>query len=275
MEKLKLLVVDDATFIRDLVKKSIRQKYPNISVAEAVDGRKAQVLMGKSQFDMILCDWEMPEMDGEQLLQWVRAQPQHEKTPFIMVTSRGEKDHVLQALQSGVSEYLTKPFTNEQLYGKVNKLLKRHGKLEQALMSSRNPLAGSSAGSASVLTQGSSNPAPASSSTPKAMPKATTQLRFSGQQHQCLLKRLDHTQLHGVIKRDTKLPNILEQAVIDLVFDAGEGEDIARINGFVSHLQATEDSMNSRFVNICIRIVDQDSTKLDAISHFLKGIGQA
>lgn len=79
MATLKALVVDDASFVRDL----------------------------------ILCDWEMPEMSGLELLQWMRQQPQYEKIPFIMITSRGDKDHVIEAVKEGVSEYLGKPFSPE------------------------------------------------------------------------------------------------------------------------------------------------------------------
>ena len=115
MAKVSALIVDDAPFIRDLVKKALRGQFPGLQIEEAVNGRKAQQLLSRQGFDLILCDWEMPEMSGLELLQWFRGQPGSEKTPFIMVTSRGDKENVIEAIQSGVSDYIGKPFTNDQL----------------------------------------------------------------------------------------------------------------------------------------------------------------
>lgn len=99
MATLKALVVDDASFVRDLVKRTVRQRFPVIDTTDAQNGRRAQSLMSRTTFDLILCDWEMPEMSGLELLQWMRQQPQYEKTPFIMITSRGDKDHVVEAVK--------------------------------------------------------------------------------------------------------------------------------------------------------------------------------
>src|SRR5690554_7682332 len=130
MAKVSALVVDDAPFIRDLVKKALRGHFPGLHIEEAVNGSKARQLLGRTAFDLILCDWEMPELSGLELLQWFRAQPGQQKTPFIMVTSRGDRDNVVQAIQAGVSDYVGKPFSNEQLISKVSKALHRVGKLE-------------------------------------------------------------------------------------------------------------------------------------------------
>ena len=138
MAKVSVLVVDDATFIRDLVKKGLRDNFPGIQIEEAINGRKAQQLLGRQSVDLILCDWEMPELSGLELLTWCRAEEAHKITPFIMVTSRGDKENVVQAIQAGVSDYIGKPFSTEQLVTKVKKALHRAGKL-QALMSSAPP----------------------------------------------------------------------------------------------------------------------------------------
>ena len=69
-------MVDDASFVRDLIKRTIRQRFPVIETTEAQNGRRAQSLMSRTNFDLILCDWEMPEMSGLELLQLMRQQPQ-------------------------------------------------------------------------------------------------------------------------------------------------------------------------------------------------------
>src|SRR5690606_11534924 len=96
----------------------------------AINGRKAQMLMAKSHYDLILCDWEMPEMSGLELLRWARMQEVYKKVPFVMITSRGDRSHIVEAVQEGVSDYLAKPFSNEQLAQKVIKAIGR--KLQQA-----------------------------------------------------------------------------------------------------------------------------------------------
>ncbi len=129
MSKVSVLVVDDALFIRDLIKKGLRSYFPGIHIDEAVNGRKAQQMLDTQSFDLILCDWEMPEMSGLELLTWFRQQAKFKSTPFIMVTSRGDKDNVVQAIQAGVTDYIGKPFTQEQLTSKVTKALTRSGRL--------------------------------------------------------------------------------------------------------------------------------------------------
>ena len=103
MSKVSVLVVDDATFIRDLVKKGLRDNFPGVQIEEAINGRKAQQMLSRQVIDLILCDWEMPEMSGLELLTWCREQDNLKTTPFIMVTSRGDKENVVQAIQAGVS----------------------------------------------------------------------------------------------------------------------------------------------------------------------------
>ncbi|MFL0797749.1 MAG: response regulator [Cellvibrionaceae bacterium] len=128
----RILVVDDATFIRDLVKKTLWQKFPGVDILDATDGRKAQsVLKREKDIDLILSDWEMPEVSGEEFLRWVRETPEYKDTPFIMVTSRGDKDYVVQAIQAGVNDYIAKPFSADELFKKVFKQLKRINKLPE------------------------------------------------------------------------------------------------------------------------------------------------
>ncbi|WP_286902892.1 response regulator, partial [Pseudomonas sp. UBA2628] len=123
MSKVNVLVVDDAPFIRDLVRKCLRSAFPGMAIDDAVNGRKAMAMLAKEAFDLVLCDWEMPEMSGLELLTWCRQQPALKHLQFIMVTSRGDKENVIQAIQAGVSDFVGKPFTNEQLLTKVKKAL--------------------------------------------------------------------------------------------------------------------------------------------------------
>ena len=90
MNKLKVLVVDDAKFIRERVTSMVRDAFPQSAVYACENGRDAIKAMSQEQFSIILCDWEMPQMSGLEVLQWTRAQDNYKQVPFLMVTSRGE-----------------------------------------------------------------------------------------------------------------------------------------------------------------------------------------
>ncbi|WP_162880612.1 response regulator, partial [Pseudomonas coronafaciens] len=206
MSKVSVLVVDDATFIRDLVKKGLRNYFPGIHTEDAVNGRKAQVLLNKEEFDLILCDWEMPEMSGLELLAWCREQDNYLKTvPFIMVTSRGDKENVVQAIQAGVTDFVGKPFTNEQLLTKVKKALAKVGKLDAVMSTAPARMNSPLNDSLSALTGGKaevvrSASAAAPASAPKAAPAAIKsaaptgrgqgQLRLPSGTQPCVIKAL-------------------------------------------------------------------------------------
>ena len=171
MAMLKALVVDDASFVRDLVKRTVRQRFPVIETTDAQNGRRAQSLMSRTAFDLILCDWEMPEMSGLELLQWMRQQPQYENVPFIMITSRGDKDHVIEAVKGGVSEYLGKPFSPEGLSKKIIKVMGR--KLKDAMDRSGKSMASPADAfkeSANLLTRKPEAAAEVSAESPSSSP---------------------------------------------------------------------------------------------------------
>ncbi|MFG0720385.1 response regulator [Pseudomonas sp. GLN_6] len=289
MSKVSVLVVDDATFIRDLVKKGLRDHFPGIQIEEAVNGRKAQQLLGRQSIDLILCDWEMPEMSGLELLTWCREQDSHKITPFIMVTSRGDKENVVQAIQAGVSDFIGKPFSNEQLITKVKKALSRAGKL-QALMSSAPPkmlstgafandsLSALTGGKADVVkpaaapaakAAGAGKPA-ASKAAPSAAPsgRGQGQLRLaSGSSMACVIKALSLKEALLVVKRSETLPQVLDSAVLDL--EQGEAAETARLNGYLHAVAAFEPKPDSEWLQLTFKFVDQDPQKLDYISRLI------
>ncbi len=128
MAKFNVLVVDDANFIREFVRRGLTTTIPHVAVLEAVNGRHAQDILASKPVDIILCDWEMPEVDGHELLSWVRSDDRFQNLPFIMVTSRGEKSHVVTAVQAGIDGYVVKPFSIDSLIAKMHEALSRRGK---------------------------------------------------------------------------------------------------------------------------------------------------
>ncbi|MBH93031.1 MAG: two-component system response regulator [Marinobacter sp.] len=290
MAILKALVVDDASFVRDLVKRTVRQRFPVIETTDAQNGRRAQSLMSRTSFDLVLCDWEMPEMSGLELLQWMRQQPQYQKVPFIMITSRGDKDHVIEAVKEGVSEYLGKPFSPEGLSKKIIKVMGR--RLKDAMDRSGKSLEGPADAfkeSATLLTQKREAPAPrpeASKPEPAAdnpllnagsakaaagKPQARgvmsmASVRFSDSTLKSVVKDINLTEVRVIAKRDQEFPGILDQAVVDI--DMGDGQ-MARLNGYVHQLQAVDKRQDTDFVSVTIRFVDEDPKKLEDLSRFV------
>ncbi|HXR00196.1 MAG TPA: response regulator [Pseudomonas sp.] len=285
MSKVSVLVVDDAPFIRDLVKKGLRNAFPGVSLEDAVNGRKAQVLLTREAFDLVLCDWEMPEMSGLELLTWCRQQESLKNMPFIMVTSRGDKENVIQAIQAGVSDFIGKPFTNEQLLTKVKKALHKVGKLE-ALMTgaparvnaafANDSLGALTGNRPEVVSAGSAAPAPAQPLIkPMAKPAAAAeptgrgqgQLRLSSGTQQCVIKALTLKEASLVVRRGDVLPQILDSAVLDL--EQGENAETARLNGYLHAIAAFEQKPDSDWLQLTFRFVDQDTQKLDYLSRLI------
>src|SRR5690554_4229252 len=220
MAVLRALVVDDASFVRDLDRRTLRQSFPVFEVTEAPNGRRAQSLMSRTRCDLILCDWEMPEMSGLELLQWMRGEDNYRQVPFIMITSRGDKSHVVEAVREGVSEYLGKPFSPEGLTKKVIKVMGRT--LRDAMASRGVAPTGPEVfrDSASILTQKPvAEPAAPASSGPRAGRSGklvVAAIRFADGVLKCVIKDVSLTEVRVIAKRDQSFPGILDQAVVDM-----------------------------------------------------------
>ncbi|KAE9649929.1 response regulator [Pseudomonas sp. MAFF 301449] len=289
MSKVSVLVVDDASFIRDLVKKCLRNYFPGIKLEDAVNGKKAQAILMRETFDLVLCDWEMPEMSGLELLTWCREQPHLKAMPFVMVTSRGDKENVVQAIQAGVSGYVSKPFTNEQLLNKVKQALHKVGRLD-ALVASAPTKMNSAFGndSLSALTGGKpealrsapvaaaapapskgllSSPAVQAPSAAPAAGRGQGQLRLSSGTQQCVIKALSIKEALLVVRRTEVLPQVLESAVLDL--EQGDNAEVARLNGYLHAIVAFEPKPDSDWLQLTFRFIDQDAQKLDYISRLI------
>ncbi|CRM07142.1 Chemotaxis protein CheY [Pseudomonas sp. 31 R 17] len=287
MSKVSVLVVDDASFIRDLVKKCLRNYFPGIKIEDAVNGKKAQSILMRETFDLVLCDWEMPEMSGLELLTWCREQAHLKAMPFVMVTSRGDKENVVQAIQAGVSGYVSKPFTNEQLLNKVKQALHKIGRLDALIASAPTKMSSAFGNdSLSALTGGrpeAVKPAPVAAAPNKgllnsapvaAVPAASPasgrgqgQLRLSSGTQQCVIKALSIKEALLVVRRGEVLPQVLESAVLDL--EQGENAEVARLNGYLHAIVAYEPRPDSDWLQLTFRFIDQDAQKLDYISRLI------
>jgi two-component system chemotaxis response regulator CheY len=113
-----VLVVDDSGTMRKIIVRALNSL--GISdIAEAGDGVEAWNLFRVQKFDLVMTDWNMPEMNGIDLLRNIRTV--NKEVPVIMITTEGEKCRVVEAIQAGVSDYLCKPFEFEALRSKIEK----------------------------------------------------------------------------------------------------------------------------------------------------------
>lgn len=119
----KVLVVDDMSMFRAMVKQALTaMEYKNF--VEASDGEAAWAAIQHARnenkpFDLIISDWTMPKMKGIELLKKVRAEEWGKTFPFILLTGEAERGNIMEAIQSGVSQYMIKPFTVADLKTKM------------------------------------------------------------------------------------------------------------------------------------------------------------
>lgn len=119
---LKVLVVDDQNSVRQMTRMTLEQigiRY----IHEAENGVRAMEIAALQPLDLIISDFNMPEMDGLGLLRAVRGHPAVRKVPFILLTGRGDRELVVKAAQAGVNNYLVKPFTAAILREKVEQVM--------------------------------------------------------------------------------------------------------------------------------------------------------
>ncbi len=264
MKKLRLLIIDDAKFIRDLVQKTLKNEYPSMEITEAVDGRKAQTILQNNSFDLVLCDWEMPEMSGIELLQWVRNQENLKEQPFVLVTSLDQKENVVEALQAGVNDYITKPFTAEQLINKVMKQLVKFGRVtrEEAMTMGRSKAHTASAGGAELLAGG--NPLLAQAKARTAAPKRKgpfgKALLLTGDSRMTVIIRdINQKEAQLLGKLSEGRPNLTEEVTLGIAAGSEENAVKVTVKAYISSLQLTERNPNSDKVSLRVQFLPQDT----------------
>lgn len=117
-----VLIVDDMRMTRLKLRK-ICSDLGLVKVHEATDGNQALEQMGKEKPDLVLSDWNMPNMSGIELVQKIRENPEFEKIPVIFITAEAEKNSIIQSLQYGVTDYILKPFNDQAVKTKITSAL--------------------------------------------------------------------------------------------------------------------------------------------------------
>lgn len=115
---MRFLVVDDFDTMIRIIKNTLGDLgYDNVITAR--NGEQAYQILSKEKIDFIISDWNMPVMTGIELLKKVKGTPELAHIPFLMVTAEAEKDHIVEAIQAKVDQYIVKPFTPAMLGQKI------------------------------------------------------------------------------------------------------------------------------------------------------------
>lgn len=125
MQNTKVLVVDDVNSVRKMLipvlTKELGLRSENIR--EAYDGQAALKILQNEKIDLILCEWDLPRINGIELLKMIRADNRLAATPVIMITSRSDQSNILEAIQAKVTQYIVKPFTADNLSTTLKKTI--------------------------------------------------------------------------------------------------------------------------------------------------------
>ncbi len=122
-----ILIVDDFPIMRGIIRRMLTKRFNLNNIIEADDGLAAWDILDKGKVDMIICDWNMPNMTGIALLKKVRADKRLAHLPFVMVTAEGKKENVIEATKAGVTGFIVKPFTAKDLGKKLSLILQDDG----------------------------------------------------------------------------------------------------------------------------------------------------
>jgi len=121
---INILIVDDFSAMRQIIRDLLRELgFDNTS--EADDGQTALPMLKTGNFDFLVTDWSMPDMDGLTLLKTVRADEQLGDLPVLMVTAEAKREQIVDAAEAGVNAYIVKPFTAATLKDKIDKIFRQ------------------------------------------------------------------------------------------------------------------------------------------------------
>lgn len=123
---LRFLVVDDFSTMRRIVRNLLKE-LGFMNVEEAEDGVDALTKLRNTPIDFVITDWNMPNMDGLDLLKNIRSDAGLAQMPVLMVTAEAKKENIIAAAQAGASGYVVKPFTAAILEEKLNKIFEKLG----------------------------------------------------------------------------------------------------------------------------------------------------
>ena len=125
----RILVVEDDPLVRKTVARMLTSG--DFTVVLASDAKQAQAQLAEESADLILLDWVLPQMSGIDFLRWLKEDPRISTIPVVMMTSKTKQTEVLKAFESGVDDYVRKPFSSRELLARVRAVLRRASPVDE------------------------------------------------------------------------------------------------------------------------------------------------
>ena len=236
MKPIEILIVDGAVQIREIIRSALENSFPKIVIDEAGTNREAKSKLENRHYDLIICDWEAHNIQGPELLEWMREEPVLNTIPFIMMTSKSDKSHIINALQSGVNSYLIKPFSVVGLIHGVMSVITKLDRREFERFFADSPVS----------------------------------LTFQKNKIKGHLIDISAGGLLATFKRRGSFANILEKVSIDIEPDYKT--NIPSIQGFVVRIQAAEKSADSEYINIAVKFLKISPDTRNELNTFLSSL---
>lgn len=235
MRKLSVLVVDDTSTMREYIRFGLRDNFPGINIEEACTGKEAIAKLDQTEYDLVLCDWELPDINGDEVLHWVRTHPMLHQVPFVIISSRNDKETIIKAIHGGVDSYIVKPFTVGSLVQKITITLNGFDRRRFQ----RFNISG------------------------------TIDLQVGERTINGDIIDISLGGVFIVASRNNLLPTVFEKVAVDVNLEAGK---ISGIEGFVIRIQAAEALSTAKNVKIAIKFteVGQRIQKLQTLINFIK-----
>ncbi len=123
---MKVLIVDDSMVMRRILKNILKERdIQDENLLDAPNGKVALGILEQNDIGLLLLDWNMPQLDGLELVKIIRSMDKYKDLPVIMVTSEAAKYNVLEAIKAGVTDYIVKPVSSVKILSKIDSFLNR------------------------------------------------------------------------------------------------------------------------------------------------------
>jgi len=120
---MKILIVDDSRIQRNIIRSGLQERFGhNVKLFEAGDGLAGEQMIETLIPDLVLMDWNMPNLNGLELVKRIRNHNVHKKMPIIMITSESARYNVIEAVKAGVNDYVVKPVSAPALIAKIERM---------------------------------------------------------------------------------------------------------------------------------------------------------
>jgi CheY-like chemotaxis protein len=237
MEPLTVLLIDDTRSMRSIVRQYLEKDFKEITVTEAANGKEGQKLLSQKQYNLILCDLDMPHMNGEEFLAWLKSQQNLSRIPIIMVTATRDRDRLIKLIRNGADGCLLKPFSQEALTQKILEVITAVNKR----LHERHEIEGN--------------------------------LTVHGNAYSSSAQIVDISKggLLGKFESAKSMPHILEKVTID--FEPAKGQAIKGLTAYVVRLHADGESYDAAYVKVAVKFYGLKEEHEKALHQYLDLIG--